>query len=416
MTHNFLILTLIFFASLAVNAAQIHLSTGENALLPASGKVSIPKTKVFAVKDLGLKIQVSGKRVGSSWIEISGKRTEIFVLDSVQTRTLSTLRAALPKTLGLNLAVTDGKVRVQGKLARFQDWKILAEVCERKNCDYSADFLVSKSLMSHLEQQLRQHLADRGAKLYPVQWQRPLKAIVPKLLASTDLQVYKSLGLAPEFTSSNLVIEPLVRVQITVAEVRREEILKMGIQWPASIQAQVWPNYSTDSQSALAQLDLLEKSGLSKTLASPSLLSRSGKTAEFVAGGEFPIKISNLRMQSVTWKKYGIVLKIKPEADHGGRMSIYLETEVSALDPSSAVDGIPGLFTNRIQSHFDLEKSKTIVLSGLIKSDQSKVSQGLPGLSKLPILGHLFASEDFRDNKTELLVFVTPEVVNPSQL
>jgi pilus assembly protein CpaC len=97
-------------------------------------------------------------------------------------------------------------------------------------------------------------------------------------------------------------------------------------------------------------------------------------------------------------------------------MSIYMETEVSALDPSTSVDGIPGLFTNRIQSHFDLEQSKTIVLSGLIKSDQSKVTQGIPGLSRLPILGTLFSSQDFRDNKTELLVFVTPEVVSQSQL
>jgi pilus assembly protein CpaC len=144
-------------------------------------------------------------------------------------------------------------------------------------------------------------------------------------------------------------------------------------------------------------------------------LCRSGKEAQFLAGGELPIKITAHKRQDVVWKKYGVLLKIKPVADFSGRMSIALETEVSTIDTSNTVDGLPGLLTNRIESHFDLKESRTIALSGLIKHQSGQSSQGLPGLSSVPILGSLFASREFRDDKTELVVFVTPEVVDSSQ-
>jgi pilus assembly protein CpaC len=94
-------------------------------------------------------------------------------------------------------------------------------------------------------------------------------------------------------------------------------------------------------------------------------------------------------------------------------MSIEIETEVSALDTAHSYEGVPSIVTNRMQTHFDLTKSRTIALSGLIKSDVGKSSSGLPGLSSLPILGPLFSSKDFRDDRSELMIFVTPEVMKP---
>jgi pilus assembly protein CpaC len=142
------------------------------------------------------------------------------------------------------------------------------------------------------------------------------------------------------------------------------------------------------------------------------LLCRSGKEAEFMAGGEFPVKVSSFRSSEVVWKSYGIRLHVKPLADVSGRMSIAIETEVSELDESHKTDDqIPGLFTNKMQTHFDLTRSRTIALSGLIKSGQSRHSSGLPGLSSLPILGPLFSSQEFKDEQSELVIFVTPEVM-----
>ena len=161
---------------------------------------------------------------------------------------------------------------------------------------------------------------------------------------------------------------------------------------------------------------MLEKNGFAKVLASPNILCRSGKEAHFFAGGELPITIVNYKVQDVVWKKYGIILKVKPKADFSGKMSISIETEVSSIDPSTEGKGVPALFTNKIQSHFDLTESRLIALSGLIKNEQSENSSGLPGLARLPVLGPLFSSKEFRDDRTELVVFVQPEVISPGSL
>ncbi|RYZ78230.1 MAG: type II and III secretion system protein, partial [Proteobacteria bacterium] len=151
--------------------------------------------------------------------------------------------------------------------------------------------------------------------------------------------------------------------------------------------------------------------GKGRILASPTLLCRSGKEAEFLAGGEFPIRMMNLRMQDVVWKKYGVQMKVRPKADSSGRMSIALDIEVSTIDGSRGVDGIPAMLTNRMSSHFDLSKPQTIALSGLIKNEESNRQAGLPLLSRIPVLGALFSSRDFQENRSELIIFVRPSIV-----
>ena len=72
---------------------------------------------------------------------------------------------------------------------------------------------------------------------------------------------------------------------------------------------------------------------------------------------------------------------------------------------------MPAMFTNSVSSHFDLVQAKTIMLSGLIKSDSQQSNQGLPWLTQIPILGVLFGSQDFRENRSELVIFVTPTII-----
>ena len=86
------------------------------------------------------------------------------------------------------------------------------------------------------------------------------------------------------------------------------------------------------------------------------------------------------------------------------------------LDPSHSIEGVPALLTNRIESHFDLKKSRTIALSGLLKSEWFRNSEGLPGLSQIPVLGYLFSSKAYKNDETELVIFVTPEVIQPESI
>ncbi len=92
-------------------------------------------------------------------------------------------------------------------------------------------------------------------------------------------------------------------------------------------------------------------------------------------------------------------------------MSVELETNVSSIDKSKTVEGVPALHTHKLISHFDLAESKTIALSGLIKNESGESSEGLPYLAQLPILGSLFSSKDFLENRTELVILVTPKLM-----
>ncbi|MES2857355.1 MAG: pilus assembly protein, partial [Bdellovibrionota bacterium] len=253
---------------------------------------------------------------------------------------------------------------------------------------------------------------DSGLTEIDLRFNPQITAHVPS--APTDLKeraasALRGFGIPVRESSGSIHLAPLVRVRIVVAEIKKSMMSKVGIDWPGHIGGQILPTAQWEPFSM--NLNAMEQSGAGKILASPTLLCRSGKEAEFLAGGEFPIKVASLKTHELQWKKYGVVLKIKPLADVAGRMSIAIETEVSMIDTSQTVEGIPGLLTNRIETHFDLTSSRTIALSGLIKKEWGEARQGLPGLGGLPIIGALFSSRDYRDNLSELVIFVTPEVV-----
>jgi pilus assembly protein CpaC len=165
-------------------------------------------------------------------------------------------------------------------------------------------------------------------------------------------------------------------------------------------------------------LRALEEDGLLHTLAEPNLTAISGETANFLAGGEFPIPIAQqLGTISVEFKKFGIGLAFTPVVMSEGRISLKVSTEVSELSNEGAVVlsniTIPALKVRRAETVVELPSGGSLVMAGLL-SDQSKQAlSGYPGLKSLPVLGTLFRSRDYLKNETELVVLVTPYVVKP---
>lgn len=411
-----LISLLMIFAGPKLFAQTYHLQIGESIRVHLPGKVQISDKNYVSLRDLGSQLEITGKKKGLTTLVGNSKLITVYTLSTQQSKTFSLLKSLVPATLGLKAELKNGNVLLTGTLHRFEDWQRIAEGCAALTCDFSAEFDLTTEQEKELEEHLKETISESNLPYYSPNWAKPV-SIASSINDSKNqelMKTYRSYGIAVKKSDTTVDLAPLVRVQITVVEMKRNHVQNLGISWPGQVKAQLLPQFLWKAESTEAALNLLEQQGVSKTLANPSLLCRSGKSAEFIAGGEIPIKIMNYKMQDIVWKRYGIVLKIKPKADYQGRMSIELETEVSSLDAANKVDGIPGVFTNRIQSHFDLHKSKTIVLSGLIKSEESQGTEGLPGLSRLPILGKLFGSEDFRNNKTELLVFVTPEVIDDS--
>lgn len=165
-----------------------------------------------------------------------------------------------------------------------------------------------------------------------------------------------------------------------------------------------------------AQLDLMEQNGTAAILAQPTLSTRSGSKASFLAGGEFPYSVSNLNGTTIVFKPYGIRLDIEPRVDHNGVIRAKIMSEVSDIDTSISTVGGPALRTRKTETEFNVVEGGTIVLSGLLKRDSSTSLDKLPFLGDIPVLGALFRSRRYQNNETELVVFVTPVAVDQNSL
>lgn len=170
--------------------------------------------------------------------------------------------------------------------------------------------------------------------------------------------------------------------------------------------------------SVAVNLKALEQNGLVRTLAEPTLTAISGETANFLAGGEFPIPISQDEGTiSVEFKPFGIGLSFTPVVLSEGRISMKVSTEVSELTNEGAVSlgliTVPGLKVRRANSTIELPSGGSLVMAGLISDETKQAMSGQPGLKNLPILGALFRSRDFIKSETELVVIVSPYIVDP---
>lgn len=400
---------------------QIGLSIGRSMDWPVSSgvPVSVSNGAAVHVRDKGASLRITAKKIGISVIKAGSQVLTVSVLPEASYGLYAQLTEALRNRRGLQLDLNSQRIVIRGRLLRWSDWLALADAAKSSSVEYefsaSLDPSVVKTARLHFQSLLRQaRLPDLVFDLTP----SPVVVIPGQAdeLRERIKSVLGPFGFRVEQNSSTLSLEPLVRVRILVAEFRKKMMGHLGVKWPSGASGLLLPSFQFPSGGDVAfNVNALEEKGFGKILASPTLLCRSGKEAQFLAGGELPIRIVSFKANDVIWKRYGVLLKIRPQADYSGRMSIGIETEVSTIDDSQKVDGVPGFLTNRIETHFDLTSGRTIALSGLLKNEWGRSTEGLPGLSSLPILGPLFGSEEYRDNRTELIVFVTPEITRPDQ-
>lgn len=168
----------------------------------------------------------------------------------------------------------------------------------------------------------------------------------------------------------------------------------------------------------LGALDLGETIGLATTLAEPNLTALSGETAQFLAGGEFPIPLSQgLGTTAIEYKKYGVSLSYTPTVLANGRISLRVAPEVSELTSDGAIVlsgmSIPALKVRRAETTIELGSGQSFMIAGLLSNSAQNTITKMPGAGDLPILGSLFRSTAFKKGETELVIVVTPYLVNP---
>jgi len=168
----------------------------------------------------------------------------------------------------------------------------------------------------------------------------------------------------------------------------------------------------------LGALDAGETQGLVTTLSEPNLTALSGETAEFLAGGEFPIPLSQgLGTTTIEYKKFGVSLAYTPTVLANGRISIRVRPEVSELSSQGAVTvnnfTIPALTVRRAETTVELGSGQSFMIAGLMSNNAQNTIEKVPGAGDVPILGALFRSTEFRKGQTELVIIVTPYLVRP---
>ncbi len=170
-------------------------------------------------------------------------------------------------------------------------------------------------------------------------------------------------------------------------------------------------------------IDALKEEGLAKVMAEPTLIALSGKTANFLAGGEFPVPVpqpggvgTGIAI-TIEYKAFGVGLNFTPTVLSNKRINMVVAPEVSQLDFTNAVQlggfVVPGLTTRRVSTSIEMADGQSFAIAGLLQENVREVVQKFPILGDIPILGALFRSSNFQKNETELIIIVTPHLVKP---
>lgn len=240
-----------------------------------------------------------------------------------------------------------------------------------------------------------------------------------------------------------------VMLKVTVAEVRCDVIKQLGIDLSGQFNyGHAVVNFNTTNPfsanggplsntfltgsvpSVTATLRAMERAGVIRTLAEPSLTAISGETATFIAGGEFPVpnglscdttRSPPLCQPQITFKKFGVSLVFTPVVLSEGRISLKVMTEVSDLSTENAMTiqitgsstslTVPSIQTRRAETTIEIPSGGSLALAGMIQEQTRQAINGIPALMQVPVLGALFKSRDYVNHQSELMVLVTPYVV-----
>ncbi|MGB0865889.1 MAG: type II and III secretion system protein family protein [Granulosicoccaceae bacterium] len=235
----------------------------------------------------------------------------------------------------------------------------------------------------------------------------------------------------------------MVRFKVRLIEFRKSRLDELGIDWAESINGPSaavagslvnsnlfsapiddaigslpnaisgWHTSARFASSITSRINFLAANGSAATIAEPTLICLNGGEADFHAGGQLPLPSTNENGSvSVEYKPYGIRLSVKPTVSDTGIIDTVVTTEVSEVDSAVSVENIPGLITRNTTTRVQVQNGDTIVLAGLLSERIGRDSSSVPGLGKLPLVGKLFSNERTQHEKTELVMFLTPEVVH----
>lgn len=225
--------------------------------------------------------------------------------------------------------------------------------------------------------------------------------------------------------------DEMVEILVEITEINNRRANELGIKWvdtfqagelatavsgrtpevmpdvPSLVKSGEWSRYTPLS----AELKVLHEKGAAQVLSKPRLLTRSGTSAHFIVGGEFPVAAVGPTTSSVEWKEYGIKTTITPRVLADKSIDLTLSTEVSRLDWANKVQNYPAITKNAASSSVRVRSEQTVTLAGMIETKREEQMVGIPLLCEIPVLGYLFGRKTMIDTKVNVLIFVTPKII-----
>ncbi len=273
-----------------------------------------------------------------------------------------------------------------------------------------------------------------------------------KLWYEDDTRADYNIRVSEQDPEQRVAMQDMIRIKVQMIEFRKSAASRLGINWDKiasgptfalagdatgstlfrptadsilgtganSLPFEVKPfsTYFGISSGIASQINFMAAKGDAVTIAEPTLTCVNGGSAKFLSGGEIPYSTVNANGQvNVEFKEYGIKLDIYPRASQDGNIYTEIISELSQPDPSLiAANGIPALLSRKTESQMNVRDGQTIVISGLLSTESGKTKSSIPGLGDIPLLGALFSNYDYQHDLSELVIFVTPEIVKPKTL
>ncbi len=431
--------------ALAQEGGNIALGVGTQKVITVPGiqRVAVGDASVADVKTIGNnQLLIIGSAEGKTTLLIwktSGQRVSYLVAVRKQdpNEVISEIKRLLGEIEGVSVRMVGDRIYLDGQAYTQADADRIDQVVGLYP-NVKSFVKVAPNAKKLVAQNLNAAFQKAGLKNVQATVVGATIFLEGSVESQQDLQKAELITKAIGEKVENLLVVGIKRMilsEVQFVEIRRESKDRYGIKYPTDISGTLTATTNISQElfpGNFAQGDLTglgrgnsqfafgfqNNDGYGRLLAQPKLVCASGEKAEFLAGGEVPIPLITNNQFAVEFKPYGVILRLRPTADRNGNIQTEIEAEVSEVDQSVAIStgggtSVPGFRTRKVKTNVTVRHGETIVLSGVFAHDEQKSVSKLPGLGHIPIIGELFKNRAFDSNKRELVIFVTPRIVNP---
>ncbi|MBI3185095.1 MAG: pilus assembly protein N-terminal domain-containing protein [Myxococcales bacterium] len=439
------VLALASFPAAAQEGSTISLGVGTQKVItvPGINRIAVGDPSVADVKTLGNnQVLILGAGEGKTTLLIwktSGQRVSYLVSVRKQdpNEIIGEMKRLLGDIEGVTVRMVGDRIYLDGQAYTTQDADRIEQVVSLYP-NVKSFVKIAPNAKKLVAQNLNAAFQKAGLRNVQANVVGATIFLEGSVESQQDLQKAELITKAIGEKVENLLVVGIKRMilsEVQFVEIRRNSKDRYGIKYPTditgtlsatlSVTKDLFPSTFSEGTSRINStgnsdiaIGFQQNDGYGRLLAQPKLVCASGEKAEFVAGGEVPIPLITQSQFTVEYKEYGVVLKLRPTADRNGNIQTEIEAEASEIDQSVSVAvggsvAVPGFRTRKVKTNVTVRHGETIVLSGVFAHDEQKSVSKLPGLGQIPIIGELFKNRAFDSTKRELVIFVTPRIVNP---